>query len=100
MSNVFIVRNGRLITPRIDLCGVAGVMRRVVLREATQAGLEAEEGTLSAADLNSAEEVFLTNARIGVWPIRAIGERARTVGQVTRRVQTLITPALENPIDA
>jgi 4-amino-4-deoxychorismate lyase len=100
MSNVFIARNGRLITPRIDLCGVAGVMRRVVLREAAKAGLGVEEGTVSADDLHSAEEVFLTNARIGIWPIRSIGQRALTIGEVTRRVQTLIAPALENPVDA
>ena len=100
MSNVFIVRNGRLITSRIDLCGVAGVMRRVVLREATKAGVAAEEGSVSEGDLHGAEEVFLTNARIGVWPVRAIGQRALTVGEVTRTVQTLIAPALENPVDA
>jgi len=100
MSNVFIVRNGGLITPRIDLCGVAGVMRRVVLREATKAGLPVEEGTLLEGDLQSAEEVFLTNARIGVWPIRAIGPRTLAVGEVTRTVQALIAPALENPVDA
>jgi 4-amino-4-deoxychorismate lyase len=100
MSNVFIVRNGRLATPRVDLCGVAGVMRRVVLREAAKAGLAAEEGGLSEHDLNGADEAFLTNARIGVWPIRAIGSRALTIGEVTRRVQALIAPALENPVDA
>jgi 4-amino-4-deoxychorismate lyase len=100
MTNVFIVRDARLLTPRIDLCGVAGVMRRVVLREATKAGLGVEEAILSEADLHSVEEVFLTNARIGVWPVRAIGQRALTVGEVTRRVQTLIAPALENPVDA
>ncbi|HVY82258.1 MAG TPA: aminodeoxychorismate lyase [Steroidobacteraceae bacterium] len=100
MSNVFIVRNGRLATPRLDLCGVAGVMRRVVLREAAKAGLAAEEGALSEHDLNRAEEVFVTNARIGVWPIRAIGSRALAIGEVTRRVQALIAPALENPVDA
>jgi 4-amino-4-deoxychorismate lyase len=100
MSNVFIVRNGRLITPRIDVCGVAGVMRRVVLREAIEAGLAVEEGTLSQGDLHSAAEIFLTNARIGIWPVRALGQRALTIGDVTRRVQTLIAPALENPIDA
>jgi 4-amino-4-deoxychorismate lyase len=100
MSNVFIVREGRLVTPRIDLCGVAGVMRRVVLREASKAGLAAEESTLTEDDLDRAEEVFVTNARIGIWPVRAIGERALTIGETTRTVQTLIAPALENAVDA
>ncbi len=47
MSNVFLVdgppESPRLRTPAIDSCGVAGVMRRVVLREATRAGIAATE---------------------------------------------------------
>jgi 4-amino-4-deoxychorismate lyase len=100
MSNVFIVRSGRLITPRVDVCGVAGVMRRVVLREAAKAGMEAEEGVLSESDLNAADEIFLTNARIGIWPVSAVGSRTLAPGSITPRLQSLIAPMLENPVDA
>ena len=100
MSNVFIVRHGRLVTPRIDVCGVAGVMRRVVLREAAKAGVVADEGVLSEGDLQGADEVFATNARIGIWPVRAIGSRSLEPGAVTRRVQGLIEPMLAKPVDA
>jgi 4-amino-4-deoxychorismate lyase len=100
MSNVFIVRHGRLLTPRMDVCGVDGVMRRVVLREAAKAGLAAEEGVLSAGDLQNADEIFVTNARIGIWPVRAIGSRSLIAGAVTRRLQGLIEPMLANPVDA
>ncbi|MEP7245398.1 MAG: aminodeoxychorismate lyase [Gammaproteobacteria bacterium] len=100
MSNVFLVQNGRLTTPRLDLCGVAGVMRRVVLLEAEKAGITTEERVLSAEDLAGASEVFLTNARIGIWPVRSLDERSLTVGETTRRLQALIDPMLENPVDA
>jgi 4-amino-4-deoxychorismate lyase len=100
MTNVFIVRNGRLLTPRVDVCGVAGVMRRVVLQEAATAGMEAEEGVLSERDLDAADEIFLTNARIGIWPVGALGSRTLPPGAVTRKLQTLIAPMLENPVDA
>jgi 4-amino-4-deoxychorismate lyase len=100
MSNVFIVRNDRVVTPRMDLCGVAGVMRRVVLREAGRAGIQAEEGALSESDLQVADEVFLTNARIGIWPVRAIGSRRLAVGPITKKLQQQIAPMLENPVDA
>jgi 4-amino-4-deoxychorismate lyase len=100
MSNVFVVRAGRLITPRIDRCGVAGVMRRVVMREAAKAGLGVEEGTLSGSDLEDVAEIFLTNARIGIWPVRMLGTRTLPSGEVTRRLQALIAPLLENPVDA
>ena len=100
MSNVFIVQGGRLRTPRIDRAGVAGIMRRVVLREAAAAGIQTEEGVITAADMKSATELFVTNARIGVWPVRMLDDRALEVGGITRRIQDRLTPQLENPADA
>lgn len=95
--NVFIVRDGVLLTPRIDLCGVAGVMRRVILREAASAGISGAESELNAADLRSAEEVFISNARIGVMPVRELDSRPLTPGRVTRRLQEILVPLLEQP---
>ena len=100
MTNVFIVRKSRLHTPRIDLCGVAGVMRRVVLTEAAHAGLAAEECILRAEDLGNAEEIFLTNARIGIWPVRALESQLLAPGPITRRLQDHLKPLLESPADA
>jgi 4-amino-4-deoxychorismate lyase len=99
MSNVFLVAGSRLRTPRLDLCGVAGVMRRVVLREAGRAGVAVEEAVLGDADLAQAEEVFLTNARMGVWPVRELDGQALQPGPVTRRVQEILAPLLEEPVD-
>ena len=65
-SNVFVVHEGRLLTPRVDRCGIAGVLRSVVLREAQQLGLPAQEQDLAPALLASATEVFFTNVRLGV----------------------------------
>jgi 4-amino-4-deoxychorismate lyase len=100
MTNVFIVRQGRLETPRLDTCGVEGVMRRVVMREAQSEGLPVAETTLNSSDVDGAEEMFLTNARIGIWPVCMIGARALAPGPVTRRLQERLAPKLENPVDA
>ena len=99
MSNVFIVSGAQLRTPRVDQCGVAGVMRRVVLREATRAGIPVREDVLDAADLKQADELFLTNARMGIWPIRSLDGRAIRVGPITRQLQGLLQPMLEEPVD-
>jgi len=99
MSNVFTVKGSQLRTPRLDVCGVAGVMRRVVLRAARQAGMAVEEGVLGAEDLSGAEELFLTNARIGIWPVRELDGRPLQPGPVTRRLQSLLAPLLEEPVD-
>ena len=100
MSNVFLVRHGHLLTPRLDRCGVAGVMRRVVIREAAADGIAVHEAALDADDLAGAEEVFVTNARIGIWPVRTLDSREIGVGALTRRLQTCLAPLLEGPADA
>jgi 4-amino-4-deoxychorismate lyase len=100
MSNVFLVRDSRLLTPRLDSFGVSGIMRRVVLAEAALLSIETEECDLRAADLAAASEIFLTNARIGIWPVREIDSRRLTPGPTTRRLQQRLVPLLEEPADA
>jgi 4-amino-4-deoxychorismate lyase len=95
MSNVFLVRDGRVMTPVITAAGIRGVMRRVVMDAAQRGGLAVIEAALDAAALEAAEEIFLTNARIGIWPVRSLDGRARAVGGVTRQIQQWLLPLLE-----
>ncbi|MCG6860635.1 MAG: aminodeoxychorismate lyase [Chromatiaceae bacterium] len=75
MSNLFLVRAGRLLTPRLDTCGIAGTARALVLRIAGLFGIEVVERDIARTDVLTADGLFLTNALIGVWPVR------RLVGQ-------------------
>ncbi len=70
MSNLFLVRENALFTPNIDLCGVAGVMRRWVLDNASRLGFETKEVAVSIQDIQQADEVMLTNSLIGLWPVK------------------------------
>jgi len=99
MSNVFLVEDGRLRTPRLDRCGVAGVMRQVVLREAARAGIAAAESALEGADLARTRELFLTSAVIGLRPVRSLDGRACEVGAVTRELQRRLAPLLAGTCD-
>lgn len=69
MSNIFVRQGDRLITPRLDRCGVAGVMRRWVLEQADLIGLDARESRLRWQDLADMDEAFMTNAVVGVVPV-------------------------------
>lgn len=73
-SNVFIVREGVLLTPDLRFCGVRGVMREQVLRLAPQLGIKASEEPLWPQDLQSAREVFVTNAVRGIRSVTALDE--------------------------
>lgn len=86
MSNVFAVRGGRLITPRVDRCGVEGVLRSMVLREAPGLGVPAEEGTLKLDELLAADEVFITNVRIGVVRARSVGQHHFPMKDIVQRL--------------
>ena len=68
MANLFWVREGKLRTPMRD-CGCrAGTVRRWVME---RSGKKVEEGRWGQAELDRAEEIFLTNARIGIKPVRS-----------------------------
>jgi 4-amino-4-deoxychorismate lyase len=85
-ANVFLVREGRLLTPAIRDCGVAGVMRGVVLAAAREAGIDSEILDVRLVDFSAADEVFLTNAITGVRPVGEILglRRYAAPGDVTR----------------
>lgn len=73
-SNVFILRNGALLTPSISDGCVDGIMRGLVLGVSDKMGLEIiSEKPLYEKDLINADEVFLTNAVQGVRWVSAYG---------------------------
>lgn len=86
MSNLFLVRAGVLLTPRLDRSGVHGVMRRLVLELAPALGLPVREERLPAGRLAEADEIFVCNALIGLWPVSTLGDWQRAPGPVTRRI--------------
>jgi len=60
-SNVFIVKGGRLLTPPLSCGLLAGITRELVLEIAPAIGVPFEERVLSADDLKSADELFITS---------------------------------------
>jgi 4-amino-4-deoxychorismate lyase len=95
-ANVFLVRGGELLTPRISDCGVAGVMREVVLRLAQVLGIHVETGDYTLDDLAQADECFLTNAVRGIRPVGCIvGVNDFRPGELTARLRDAVETANE-----
>lgn len=94
-SNLFLVRQGRLLTPALERCGVAGVLRGLLLDLAAQQGLASEVRPLSLAELTGADEVFLCNSQYGIWPVRRYAAANWSVGPLTRKLQGSINEILE-----
>jgi len=90
-TNLFWMRRDVLRTPALDRCGVAGMMRDKVLRLAAQLGIACEIGAGSWGELEAAEEAFVTNSVVGLWPLRELGGRQwRGPGPVARQLSGVL----------
>jgi 4-amino-4-deoxychorismate lyase len=83
-SNIFLVQGDRLLTPRMDRCGVRGVMRSAILN-AFRSRCEQRRITLDM--LPEADEIFVCNAVRGIFPVTRIDHWEYEIGPVTREVQ-------------
>jgi branched-subunit amino acid aminotransferase/4-amino-4-deoxychorismate lyase len=89
VSNVFLVREGRLLTPPVEEGLLPGVTRAAVLGLAAETGVPAEQRPLTVHDLLDADEVFLTNAIMELLPVVRVEQReigAGRPGPVWRRL--------------
>ena len=87
LSNLFLVKGGRLKTPPLDTPVLPGVTRAIVLELAQAGGIPADEAPCSIDDLLDADEVFLTNAIMEVMPVSRVERRGiggEKPGDVTR----------------
>ena len=88
MSNVFAVKDNRVFTPNLSMCGVSGVMRKHVINIAKEKGFEVYEKDFNKVELEMADELFLTNSLFGIWPIRLIAKTRYTkIGVITKQLQ-------------
>jgi 4-amino-4-deoxychorismate lyase len=73
--NLFFVRGGAILTPPVGECGVAGVMRGLVLETLTHAGMAGGEAPLRYHELDDIDELFLCNAVAGIRAVRRLDGR-------------------------
>ncbi|ACO77710.1 4-amino-4-deoxychorismate lyase [Azotobacter vinelandii CA] len=95
-SNLFLVRDGVLLTADLCRCGVAGVMRAEILEQAERAGIALQVRDIDFAELLAADEVFLCNSLYGIWPVRRFEEHDWPVGTLTRKLQGSIRKLLDS----
>ena len=87
MSNFFMVKDNTLLTSDLHACGVRGVIRQKIIGLASGLGLAVHEQAISQALLLQADEIFLCNSLIGVWPARMLADRPFKPGPITRRIR-------------
>lgn len=91
-SNIFIVAAGILQTPDLSKAGVEGVMRRRILQLAQDTGIKTQILPIPLQKLQEADEIFLCNSLIGIWPVRQFEKLRFDVGPITRRLLNAVRP--------
>jgi len=85
-SNLFLVSQGGLITPDLSRCGVAGVQRERVMAWAAQHDMPLQVRDAGLDEVMHADELFVVNSIIGLWPVRELEQRRWTDFPVARRI--------------
>ncbi|CRM07815.1 MULTISPECIES: aminodeoxychorismate lyase [Pseudomonas] len=94
-SNLFLVRNGLLLTADLNRCGVAGVMRAEILAQAQTLGVPVAVADITVEQLQQADEVFMCNSVYGIWPVRGYAAMRWPVGPLTRKLQGIVRALLD-----
>jgi 4-amino-4-deoxychorismate lyase len=85
-TNIVWMRRGRAQTPNLTDNGIAGVMRGAIVERLREMRIATDAVHVSPPTLLIADECFVCNSMIGVWPIRTIDSRplAASPGPVTQ----------------
>ena len=87
MSNYFAVINNELVTPEIVDCGVAGIMRSHIIKQAVLHEITVRERKIKLDELSAADELFVCNSIIGIWPVRKLQDfNYKVIGDVTTTI--------------
>ena len=95
--NIFIVRNGKLITPGFNQDILEGITRDSVLVIARDLGIETEERAIDKTELLIADEVFLSGTAAKITPVKSIESyQLSTNRPITEKLRAKLTAITEN----
>lgn len=89
-ENLFLVNDGRLITPPLGASILPGITRDSVIQIARELGIEVEEANIQRAALYLADELFFTGTAAEITPIRSVDKIQVGIGkrgEITRKLQ-------------
>ncbi|MGZ5027878.1 MAG: aminodeoxychorismate lyase [Methylobacter sp.] len=100
MTNLFYVKNNCLYTATLAQSGVAGIIRGIIMAISADHGLSVTEHVFTKDELLSADEVFVCNSIIGIWPVKQIETQHFSVGPITRSMQSGLSSLIDDDCKA
>ncbi len=99
-ENIFMVCDGKLLTPPISSGALDGITRALIIGLAKKLGIEVTERNITPNELFTADEVFFTGTAAEVAPIRDVNRRVIGTGKpgpVTKRIMREFENATKDP---
>ena len=99
-ENLFVVRDGRIITPPSSAGALEGITQSSVMTIARDLGYDVEVGNILRSDLYTADEAFLSGTAAEVVPIRSVDDREiGRPGPITRSIQEVFFATVRGEVD-
>jgi branched-chain amino acid aminotransferase len=99
-ENIFIVKNGKIITPPTSAGALEGITQDSVMTIARDLGIECITGNILRSDLYTADEVFLSGTAAEVVPVNSVDDReVGEPGPITRKIQEVFFAAVRGEVD-
>ena len=81
-ENIFIVRDGQLITPSLASSALEGITRDAIIKIAKDLDVEVTEREISRSELGMSDEIFLTGTAAEITPITVMDGKKISNGKV------------------
>ncbi|MFH1429550.1 MAG: aminodeoxychorismate lyase [Candidatus Margulisiibacteriota bacterium] len=86
IANLFIIKDGKLLTPPLEVGILNGITRQMVINCAEKLKIPFKEKPFKAKELLEADECFLTNTSGEVIPVSKIGNKSFPIGKITKEL--------------
>jgi len=99
-ENVFIVKDGKVITPPTSTGALRGITRNVVMELAGKLGFQAIERNITPNELFTADEIFLTGTAAEITPVREVNRRVigdGKLGPITKKLLLEFNKIVRDP---
>jgi len=86
-GNIYYIFGNKLLTPKLDRCGVIGSRRSLILELARSIGMNADEVDIGMDKAQQADEVFISNSVIGIQPVYSVEQTKFGNNPLTEKIQ-------------
>ena len=75
-SNILVFQKDRIVTPKLDSCGVKGTLRQFLMQSSPSLGLDIVEADITRQDIDYSQGLAMINSIYGIWPVKSISGNA------------------------